>query len=240
MKNAFYFWIYLSSVSVILLTFSCQKDKNVNDNENQPPVADSVYDIDGNLYHTVTIGTQTWMVENLKVTKYRNGDPIPHVTDQLWFSLYSGAYCDYDNNSNYADSYGRLYNWYAVKDSRNIAPVGWRVPTNSDWNKLTLFLGNGNSVIAGGAMKETGTIHWKSPNTDATNKGGFTALPGGARYYFHRAFGDVSVWCYFWSSSELNPGAAWYRSLYYNSSDITNTTFFNEKQNGFSVRCVKD
>jgi uncharacterized protein (TIGR02145 family) len=138
----------------------------------------TVTDIDGNIYHTVTIGTQVWMVENLKTTKYRNGDPIPNVTGNAWAALTTGAYCWYNNDAaTYKATYGALYNWYAVADSRNIAPTGWHVPTDAEWTTLTTFLG-GESV-AGGKLKETGTNHWTSPNTGATNETGFTALPGG-------------------------------------------------------------
>ena len=139
----------------------------------------TVVDIDGNVYNTVTIGTQVWMVENLKTTKYRNGDAIPNVTGNAsWVALSTGAYCWYNNDAaTYKATYGALYNWYAVGDSRNIAPSGWHVATDSEWTTLSTFLGG--ESIAGDKLKEIGTSHWLSPNTGATNSNGFTAFPGG-------------------------------------------------------------
>ena len=117
-----------------------------------------VSDGNGNYYHTVTIGTQVWMVENLKATNYRNGDPIPNVRDNNdWMNITSDAFCDYDNDTSNAKIYGHLYNWYAVTDSRNIAPFGWHIASNEEWTELSDFLGGAS--IAGGELKETGTSH---------------------------------------------------------------------------------
>ena len=148
-------------------------------------VPETFTDIDGNVYHAVVIGTQTWMVENLKTTKYSNGDPIPTAVT----SLTPGAYCMYNNDAvTYKADYGALYNWYAVADSRNIAPAGWHVPTKTDWTTLTDYLG-GESV-ASGKLKENGSSHWLTPNTGATNSSGFTALPGGFyNYYYDNSYG---------------------------------------------------
>jgi len=140
----------------------------------------TVTDIDGNCYRTVTIGTQVWMAENLKVTHDCNGEAIPNVTDgATWAGLTAGAYCEYNNDVNNVATYGRLNNWYAVADSRNISPAGWHVASDAEWQTLSIFLGG--DAIAGGKMKETGTTHWYSPNTGATNESGFSALPGGYR-----------------------------------------------------------
>jgi uncharacterized protein (TIGR02145 family) len=199
----------------------------------------SVTDIDGNVYKIVTIGTQTWMAENLKTTKYRDGSPIPNVTDKTsWKSLTSGACCWYNDDAvaNKA-TYGALYNWYTVADSRNIAPAGWHVPTEAEWNTLITFLGD--NQVAGGLMKETGTIHWKTPNTGATNQSGFTALPSGYRDYDYGSFNYLGIGGMFWSSTQsTTPSIARYRSLLYNSSTCDNLGAY--KQNGYSVRCVKD
>ena len=128
------------------------------------PQTSTVTDIDGNVYQTVTIGTQEWMAENLKVTHYRNGDPIQLVTDDSsWSNLSTGAYCDYDNDGDNVAVYGRLYNWFAVNDSRAIAPAGWHVATAADWQTLIDILGG--DAVAGGKMKEAGTAHWLAPNT---------------------------------------------------------------------------
>lgn len=191
----------------------------------------TVTDIDGNIYHTVTIGTQTWMVENLKTTRYRNGTTIPNITDgTTWTNLSTGAYCDYDSTPNNSIIYGKLYNWYAVIDSRNIAPTGWHVPTDAEWTMLTTYLG-GESV-AGGKLKETGTAHWIIPNLGATNESGFTALPGGRRGYY---IGSVGNW---WSSSEGIDIGVWIRSVDYNSSELYR--YGLAKNSGLSVRCIKD
>ena len=193
-------------------------------------------DIDGNVYQTVQIGNQHWMAENLKVTHYRNGDPIPHLTSNSdWASTSLGAYCAYDNNEGNVETYGRLYNWYTVDDPRGLAPQGWHVPTDDEWQTLVDYLGG--SSVAGGKLKEAGTEHWNSPNTGATNESGFTALPGGYRssngyYYYMGNFG------YFWSSTEGSSDLAWSRRLDYNSSGVYR--YDGRRLFGFSVRCLRD
>jgi uncharacterized protein (TIGR02145 family) len=195
-----------------------------------------VKDIDDNVYHTITIGTQVWMIENLKVTHYRNGDPIPNVTDDIqWRKLETGAYCDYKNILGNSVVYGKLYNWYSVNDQRGLAPKGWHVPSDDEWSKLAKYLG-GDS-IAGGKLKETNTIHWESPNAGATNKSGFTALPGGYCNY-HGSFGDDGYYGNWWSVTAVDSTNAWYRFLNFVSSVIYRGVYF--KTNGLSVRCLKD
>ena len=193
-------------------------------------------DIDGNIYETVQIGEQIWTTTNLKVTHYRNGDPIPTgLSNSSWSSTNSGAYAVYDNNESNADTYGYLYNWYAVDDSRNIAPEGWHVPTDDEWQTLIDHLGG--SSVAGGKMKETGTSHWNSPNTGATNESGFTALPAGYRNYagYYDYMGNYG---YFWSSTELSSHHAWNRILYYYYSEVGRYYYY--KKSGFTVRVLKD
>lgn len=193
-------------------------------------------DIEGNVYRTVIIGTQVWMAENLKITKYRNGDPIPNVTEVSgWEYLTTGAYCNYNNNSSYVTTYGRYYNWYAVSDSRNIAPIGWHVPTDDEWTTLTNYLGGANA--AGGKLKETGTTHWSTPNTGATNETGFTALPG-SYCTTNGSFYLIGQIGYFWSSTKYNAGSAWGRLMNYDSPSI-HTNYYNNKV-GLSIRCIKD
>jgi uncharacterized protein (TIGR02145 family) len=198
-----------------------------------------VADNDGNVYKTIKIGTQTWMAENLKTTRYRNGDPIPNVTDNSnWMALTSGAYCWYKNDADtYKSTYGAMYNWYAVADSRNVAPIGWHIPTDAEWTTLATFLGGHD--VAGGKLKEIGTTHWLSPNSDATNSSGFTALPGG-RYYNEDVFFPLTFYGYWWSSnsSPYDNTQALNRSLYYNKAFIGNNGYL--KQFGCSVRCVQD
>ena len=197
----------------------------------------TVTDIDGNVYNTVTIGTQVWMVENLKTTKYRNGDPIANVTDNAaWAALATGAYCWYNNDATtYKATYGALYNWYAVADSRNIAPAGWHVPTDAEWTTLTDYLG-GESV-AGGKLKETGTSHWLSPNTGATNSSLFTAVPNGSRASLGVVYniGYTAIW---WSSSDYSSDITWSRLTSLGNSDVYRSSSY--KMDGLSVRCVRD
>ena len=195
----------------------------------------TVTDIDGNIYNSVIIGTQTWMLENLKVTKYRNGDAIPNITDStVWITLLTGAYCNYNNDANNSTTYGRLYNWFAVNDSRNIAPAGWHVATAAEWATLLDFLGGKDS---GGKLKEAGLTHWISPNMDADNSSGFTALPGGYRFsdgIFSR-FGSNGFW---WTATENDVLTAWSRRLGTDHMDCDLDSLY--KVDGLSVRCLKD
>ncbi|MBI5184526.1 MAG: chitobiase/beta-hexosaminidase C-terminal domain-containing protein [Nitrospinae bacterium] len=194
----------------------------------------TVTDIDGNAYNTVTIGTQRWMKENLKVTKYRNGEAIPTTRDisAETSPKYQWAY---NGNESNVSTYGRLYTWYAATDSRGVCPAGWHLPTDAEWTTLMDYLG-GESA-AGGKMKESGTTHWNSPNTSADNSSGFTALPGGYRYYdgsFY-LFGYYGNW---WSATEFSSTDAWDRLLYYDYGYVSR--YYSSKNYGFSVRCVGD
>ena len=196
----------------------------------------TVTDIDGNVYNTVTIGTQIWMVENLKVTKYNNGTAIPLITDgAAWTSLTTPGYCWYNNDyTTYGSVYGALYNWHTV-NTGNLCPIGWHVPTDAEWTTLTDYLGG--LSIAGGKLKETGTSHWAIPNTGATNESGFTALPGGWRGY-DGSFHDITYTGYWWSSTQ-NGSSAWERELYQGNATVSRNGS-NSKFVGFSVRCIKD
>ncbi|OFX33335.1 MAG: hypothetical protein A2X08_15045 [Bacteroidetes bacterium GWA2_32_17] len=189
----------------------------------------TVTDIDSNVYNTITIGTQVWMVENLKTTKYRDGTDIPNVTvDTVWNILTTGAYCDYNNTPSNSVTYGRLYNWYAATDAHNICPTGWHIPTDAEWTTLTTYLGGEN--VAGGKL----STDW---NIIGTNESGFTALPGGHRS-INGSFYDKGYDAYWWSSTEEGTGDAWYRLVhYYNSHAGRNN---NGKPTGFSVRCVRN
>jgi uncharacterized protein (TIGR02145 family) len=199
----------------------------------------TVTDIENNVYKTITIGTQTWMAENLRTTKYRNGEAIPEVTGSTeWKNLKTAAYCNYENTTDKDKiaTFGRLYNWYVVTDSRNIAPAGWHVATDAEWTALTTYLGN--ESLSGGKLKETGTSHWKSPNTGASNGSGFTALPGGRREYDTGAFINLGYDGFWWTSSAYNPDYSWYRYLHYDVANIYRANF--HKQYGFMVRCIRD
>lgn len=226
--QSFYFVYLVLGLSLIA---GCKKD----DNDNNPAV--TVLDVDGNIYHTVTIGTQTWMIENLNTTRYRNGDTIPMVPESAqWLSLSTGACCYYDNNSAYRSTYGLLYNWFAVNDSRNIAPEGWHVASREEWNILNTFLGG--DLVSGGKLKETGTLHWNSPNTGATDEVGFKGLPGGGRA-FEGPFQSIGQSGFWWTSTENSATDAWPRGLSYNS-ELIFSSFWLNKKSGFSVKCVKD
>jgi uncharacterized protein (TIGR02145 family) len=192
--------------------------------------AEGLKDYDGNAYNIVTIGTQVWIEENLKTTHFKDGISIPNVTgDAGWAALTSEGYCWYDNEISNKELYGALYNYYAVSNAHNLCPDGWHVPTNDDWNTLITFLGGAS--VAGGKMKETGTEHWNTPNTDATNESGFTALPGGHRQVAG-AFvtkGDYGYWSY---------PAGCYKVILNNSGEVLADCV--EYQFGFSVRCIQD
>ena len=194
----------------------------------------SVTDVDGNSYKTVTIGTQCWMQENLKTTKYNDGSDIPNITENTeWVSQRTGAYCWYNNDINNKNKYGALYNYYTGIDSRNLCPTGWHVPSDAEWTTLINYLGGSN--IAGGKLKETGYENWASPNTGADNSSGFTALPGGYRFVgtFSMA-GFSSHWC---SNTESGMTGAWNTMLYY--SDSTMRKDNNDKSAGSYVRCIQ-
>jgi uncharacterized protein (TIGR02145 family) len=197
-------------------------------------------------FPSVAIGTQIWSTTNLDVTTYRDGTPIPQVTDPTqWQNLTTGAWCYYNNDPANGIIYGKLYNWYAVAGihdndpstpNKILAPTGWHVPSDTEWSTLTTFLG-GNTV-AGGKMKSIGTSLWQSPNTAATNSSGFTGFPGGYRSN-DGIFNDFMINGNWWSSSEGNiPNISWTRYLHYNDSFAGFVTF--NKIGGFSVRLVKD
>jgi len=209
-------------------------------------------DRDGNLYQIIKIGNQWWMAENLKVTHYRNGATISNVADNTeWANIITGAHCSYGNNPSNVTMYGNLYNWYAVDDSRDIAPKGWHVPTDEEWQELEIYLGMSPSAAIsgttwrgtdeGGKLKEAGTAHWNAPNTGATNESGFTALPGGGRSSlenFEGKFEYKNVYASLWSSSDESTSQAWFRNLGHSHSDVKRNRI--SKNNGFSVRCIMD
>ena len=199
----------------------------------------TVKDSEGNSYYTVSIGTQEWMAQNLKATRYNNGDVIgttsPPALDITAESSpkYQWAYAGNENN---VDTYGRLYTWHAVTDNRNVCPTGWHVPKDAEWTVLTDFLG-GNSV-AGGKLKESGIVHWLDPNSGGNNESGFTALPGGIRDERSGAFYDIGREGGWWSSTEYAVYSALVRNLNYGTSNVER--FDRQKYYGFSVRCLRD
>jgi uncharacterized protein (TIGR02145 family) len=223
MKNKYLIINLLFIGFFCIYTTSCDKE---NDK------IDKVTDIDGNVYHIITIGTQVWMVENLKTTKFNDGSSIPLIINNS--SVTIPGYCWYNNDSiAYKDSYGALYNWFTINTGK-LAPQGWHVPTDEEWTTLTTFLLG--EIVAGGKLKETGTVHWQSPNSWATNESGFSALPGGSG--IDGEFFGLGYNGYWWSFTEKSIYEAWYRYIGNNGSNVNKD--FIDKNFCLSVRCIKD
>jgi uncharacterized protein (TIGR02145 family) len=212
-------------VIIVLIFISCRKE--------ELPI---VKDIDGNEYHYITVGSQVWMTENLRTTRYRNGDSIKLVrTKPEWAKLISGALCYYNNESNNIKIYGILYNWYALSDSRNVAPSGWRVATTDDWNTLINYLGGPD--VAGGKLKEAGSSHWIDENSGASNSVNFCALPAGLRdnQGNFTQQGEITEW---WIPEEYGTGFAFFSQI---GNGITiQLPGVGQKTCGLSIRCVKE
>jgi len=220
-----------------------------------------ITDYDGNTYESVAIGNQIWMAENLRVTHYADGAPIPLVEDQsAWDSLSPEglAYCWYTNDPSMGDIYGALYTWGAAMNGaassdadpsgvQGVCPDGWHVPSDAEWKELEMYLGmsQGEADFSGdfrgtdeaNKMKETGTAHW-FPNTEATNLSGLTALPGGSRHYADRDFVNIGFDAYFWTSSEFDSIEAMHRFLIATYPQVNRARSY--KGSGFSVRCVQN
>jgi uncharacterized protein (TIGR02145 family) len=200
---------------------------------------------DGRTYDLVEIGGQCWFADNLATDQYRNGDLIPTGLDNpTWSTTTGGAYAIYNNDFANDVTYGKLYNWYTTVDTRGLCPTGWHVPTDCEWMYLVGSLGmsvteqqtlNWQGTYEGGALKATS--NWNSPNEGATNNSGFTAYPGGYRT-FDGGFVHIDASCNWWLSTMFDSETAWYRVLYYYHSDVFRG--ITDKQNGFSVRCVRD
>lgn len=225
---------HLLILFVLALVLGCSNEKESESSSSRPisPVVDG----------QVQIGTQIWMTKNLSVSRYRNGDLIPQVSNPTqWANLTTGAWCYYANNSANGLVYGKLYNWYAVNDARGIAPLGWHVPSDAEWTTLVSYLGFAD--VAGGKLKAIGTLQagtgvWFNPNASSTNSSGFTALPGG--YVADNGSGSflLSKYGYWWSKTEFGSLRAIARILNYTNGSVTNLEYF--KDYGFSVRCIKD
>jgi uncharacterized protein (TIGR02145 family) len=212
----------------------------------------TVNDNDGNVYNTITIGTQVWMKENLKTTKYSDETVIPLVAEgAAWAALSTPGYCWYNNDATlYKNTYGALYNWYTLNTGK-LCPMGWHVPTDTEWKTLEMNLGmtqtqadaeNFRGTDQGNQLKEAGTTHWLSPSA-GTNSSGFTALPAGYRYEIDGSFnyGDgihQGSWGYWWSSTEYDTGRAWNRYLGHVYSTVYRT--WDDKREGIAVRCLRD
>lgn len=200
----------------------------------------ALIDVDGNNYTTVVINGKQWMKENLNVSKYRNGDIIPEVTDMTqWDELTTGAWCYYENCTENGTIYGKLYNWYAINDPRGLAPIGWHIPTDTEWTALTTFLGG--TSAAGIKMRDIGDL-WSSTAVVATNQAGFSALPGGYGYLTNsyspadqpfKSLADVAFW---WSATSSNTNTAYSLNVNLNNS-VTRSSIV--KKAALSVRCVR-
>ncbi len=208
----------------------------------------TVKDIDGNVYHTVVIGEQEWIIENLKVTRYNDGTPIRNLTDVTgWRNENAPGYVWFDNDISNKDTYGALYNGYAVSNEKQLAPEGWHVATDNDWKELEMYLGmsqeetNGTvwrGTNQGGKLKEAGTIHWQEPNEGATNESGLTIIPGGRRDSSGR-FYDMGTGCTVWTSTGTSISCAYYRHFSSTKAAIGRNPK-GDKKFGFAVRCIKD
>jgi uncharacterized protein (TIGR02145 family) len=227
--------VTFETVTGISLAHTCGADSVHN-----PEVAyGSLTDQEGNIYKTIIIGTQEWMAENLNVQTYRNGDSISTNQDDFTWSnslvTQIGAWAYYNNDSLNGCPYGKLYNWFAVADARNLCPEGWHVPTDAEW--FTLSDGFGGQTLTGGKLKNTESTYWQSPNTGATNESGFSGLPGAYRetsgpFY---EIGNVGCW---WTSSPMGGSSAWSRELRFASGGLFRID--SSKRFGYAVRCVKD
>jgi uncharacterized protein (TIGR02145 family) len=233
MKKKNKIWLYLIVLIgfVLLLTNNCKKNE-----DNKP--SNTVTDIDGNVYHTVTIGTQTWTVENLRTTKYNDGTVIPVVTDgAAWAALTTPGTCAYNNTKNVdtINTYGRLYNGYTVNTGK-ICPKGWHVPSIAECTTLINYLGG--DTVAGCKLKESGTTHWVAPNDGADNSSGFTALPSGGRKENggFSSIGERSSW---WSSTVYDTTSNWGIELRNKDCEV-GIGHGGSLKYGFPVRCVKD
>jgi uncharacterized protein (TIGR02145 family) len=215
---------------LLLLLWGCKKSSS----SDEGPVAGTVTDYDGNVYPTVTIGNQVWMAANLRVKHFRDGSAIPDVSDSsAWAALTTPAYCSYENSTTNATTYALLYNWAAVTDTRNLAPAGWHVPTDAEWQTLVTYLGTG----AGGKLKSTGTTLWNTPNSGASNSTGFNGIPGGDRSY-NSVFHYIGMYGCFWTTTESTSTEGIEFVLTYSSSNVTRMAY--SKGLGLSIRCVKD
>jgi uncharacterized protein (TIGR02145 family) len=197
-------------------------------------------DTEGKNYKTIVIGSQEWMAENLKTTKYNDGSSIQKVADNaLWTNISTPAYCWFeDNDTLYGNIYGAYYNWFAV-NSGKLCPTGWHVPTDAEWQVLIDFLGG--SKIAGSKIKETGTNNWIFSNKDASNSSGFTALPSGMRGTLDGSFSGQGYFGGWWSSTASDPSplaSAWSRWIHGDTTLVARSEIF--KKDGFNVRCLKD
>jgi uncharacterized protein (TIGR02145 family) len=234
-------WVVLVPLILAICLSSCSEEENM-------VVSNDAVDADGNVYQTVVIGSQEWMTENLRSSHFANGEPIPHVPSiQDWVVLNTAAFCWYNNDSLSEVPHGKLYNWFAVNDSRNVCPTGWHVPSTQDWDLLSDHLGGAD--VAGGPLKATGTIQegtglWLSPNDEATNQTAFTGIPSGARGFWSgieppdESYAGMGGFAIYWANSSANMDSASYRYLSYGNGRVYAEQAL--KSWGMTIRCVRD
>jgi uncharacterized protein (TIGR02145 family) len=226
----------LASFKIFLGGKSCSFSINVNDLSENPTsgYGANIKDIDGNIYKTVYIGTQQWMAENLKTTKYDDGVEIPNVSDSIkWLTNNNSAWCYFNNNENNNDKYGKIYNGKVINNNKNVCPTGWHVPLDSEWKVLVDYLGG--ETVAGGKMKDVNSIYWKNPNIHATNLSLFTGLPGGVRYDTGKFTGEGNFGS--WWSSGLNTFVLQNQN---GGINITRGSFSAMLLYGSNIRCIKN
>ena len=235
-----------------LVLLSCKKESsNSNSNSNSSSEINfnssgnavakfglGVKDIDGNSYKTTIIGSQEWMAENLKVTKFNDGTTIKNITESLeWVTTNLPAWCVYDNDLKNNSKYGKLYNWFVISESmKNICPSGWHIPSIDEWEILMEFLGGEN--VAAGKMKEVGITNWASPNVNATNSSLFTALPAGVRSENDGRFHSISYDSNWWSSTLASESNVLTRDVDHDDSSSEETS--EDIKTGLSIRCIKN
>jgi len=223
------FGFFFLLCSLALTTNSCSNNDDNNDEDD--PLTGAVVDVDGNSYDTVRIGTQTWMVQNLKTTKYNDGTEIPAAAINAdWPNVITPCYCWYDNDETFKETYGALYNFYAVNTGK-LAPTGWHIPSPAEFELCRNYLGS--MGMGEGKMMESGTAHWTNNSASVTNSSGFTAMPGGLRWSTFSGMGSMACW---WTSTLNGSSSGWYKMLtnYMMSSNSATKSY------GMSVRCVKD
>jgi uncharacterized protein (TIGR02145 family) len=207
-------------------------------NFSQMPIyGEGVFDFEGHNYATIILENgQEWMAENLKTTRFSNGDTIPHkIENSVWQNSQSAAYSFYNEETELQSIYGNIYNWYVTIDERNVCPIAWHVPTDNEWTNFTdLFGGNG---VAGGKMKIQDTLFWRSPNLGATNECLFSGLPAGCRYDGGN-FSNIEKYAFWWSSTQLDNQLSWFRSASYVSDNLVKN--YATKETGYSIRCLKN
>lgn len=221
----------IAAIAILTITgiISCKKDKTII-----PKVDTRPTDMDGNIYDTIVIGTQVWMLQNLKTSRYNDGTAITiGLNNTTWNTATTGAYAIYNDIANSDSTYGKLYNWFAINTGK-LAPIGWHIPSDAEWTTLSTYLGG--ESFAGDKMKAT-TLWSAYAGITNTNSSGFTALPAGLRG-LNGSFGSIDFGGYFWSSTESSMGTAWVRKLEFKYSSLTRD--YNNKQFGLSVRCIRN